>query len=160
MYLGKNCCKITLASCSFPRNMLLMVTGDRICMRMRYWDILMAFFSISLAVWLHVQTRYFSNSSPNNQTSSSCLFYFCSYIKACREGIAMSVTASSRNLSELPAQCNTKEFIRETACEVLMHIQFRIFLQPMYACFFALCLGSLCFISTSIYWSYSQLLSR
>lgn len=133
MYLGKNCCKITLALCSFPRHMLLMVTGDRICMRIRYWGVFMAFFSISLAVWCSVQT---SNISPNNQTSSSCLFYFCSYIKAYREGIALSVTASSRNLSELPFQCNPKDLIRETACTVLIHIQCCLFLQSMYACFF------------------------
>lgn len=132
MYLGKNCCKITLALCSFPRHMLLMVTGDRICMRMRYWGVFMAFFSISLAVWCSVQT---SNISPNNQTSSSCLFYFCSYIKAYREGIALSVTASSRNLSELPVQCNPKDLIRETACTVLIHIQCCLF-SAAYVCLF------------------------
>lgn len=53
VYLGKNCCELTLALCSFPRQVLLMVTRDMICIRMRHWGIFVVCFPTSLAVWLH-----------------------------------------------------------------------------------------------------------
>lgn len=74
VYLGKNCCKLTLALCSFPRQVLLMVTRDMICVRMRHWGVFVACFPTSLAVWLHLRTWQFGNIALNDQTTSYNLF--------------------------------------------------------------------------------------